>query len=342
MHPPLVEIKKFKKYFTHQGQIVQAVNGISFEIFPQETLGLIGESGCGKTTLGQTLMGLYKPTSGDIIFKGKNLLSYKGKDRKTIHTQIQYLFQDPYSSLNPRMTVEEIIAEPLQIHSLLSPSGRKNKVRELLGLVGLLPEHMGRFPHELSGGQRQRIGIARALILNPIFLICDEPVAALDVSIQAQIISLLQSLQKHMGLTYLFISHDLSIVKYLSDRVAVMYLGHLMELAPNEILYNSPLHPYTQALLSAIPIPNPTAEKARLPILLKGEIPSATSPPKGCPFCTRCPKAETICFEILPPFLPITASHSVACHLVLPKHPGNGSNSSHLLTTMSNPSKRNI
>ena len=322
MEPPLVEIKNFKKYFFYKGQSIRSVDGISLEILPKQTLSLIGESGCGKTTLGRTLMGLYKPTSGALFFKGKNVLDYKGQALKQLRAQMQYLFQDPYSSLNPRMTLEEIITEPLITHSTLHhKSARKMRAEELLTLVGLLPQHLSSFPHELSGGQRQRVGIARALALNPTFLICDEPVASLDVSVRAQIITLLQRLQKELGLTYLFISHDLTIVKCLSHRVAVMYLGQLMEIAPSEVLYRAPLHPYTQALLSAIPIPNPEIQKTRKPILLKGEVPNPISPPKGCPFCTRCPKAEKICFEKRPSLLPIPSNPSqhVACHLVFEK-----------------------
>jgi oligopeptide/dipeptide ABC transporter ATP-binding protein len=316
--PPLIQIKNLKKYFSYKGQTLRAVDDISFDIFPQETLGLVGESGCGKTALARALMRLYEPTSGDILFKGESILCYKGKAIKSLRHDMQYIFQDPYASLNPRMTAGEIIAEPLNIHNVLNPSDRQKRVQELLELVGLRPEYVRRFPHEFSGGQRQRIGIARALALNPRLIVCDEPIAALDVSIQAQIVNLLKYLQEEMGLTYLFISHDLAMVKYLSTRVAVMYLGHLMELAPSHDLYDKPLHPYTQGLLSAIPIPDPLIEKKRTRILLTGEVPSPINPPKGCVFCTRCPKAEKICFEKRPTLREISSGHQVSCHLVTP------------------------
>lgn len=315
---PLIQIRNLKKHFSYKGQTLRAVDNISFDIFPKETLGLVGESGCGKTALARALMRLYEPTSGNILFKGESILSYKGKAIKSLRHDMQYIFQDPYASLNPRMTAGEIIAEPLNIHNVLNPSDREKRVQEILELVGLRPEYIRRFPHEFSGGQRQRIGIARALALNPRFIVCDEPIAALDVSIQAQIVNLLKYLQEEMGLTYLFISHDLAMVKYLSTRVAVMYLGHLMELASSQELYEKPLHPYTQGLLSAIPIPDPLIEKKRTRILLTGEVPSPINPPKGCVFCTRCPMAKKICFEKRPLLKKVSPSHQVACHLINP------------------------
>lgn len=315
IEPPLIQIKNLKKYFSYKGQTLRAVDDVSFDIFPQETLGLVGESGCGKTALARALMRVYQPTSGNILFKGKSILGYRGKAIKSLRHDMQYIFQDPCASLNPRMTAGEIIAEPLNIHNVLNRSNREKRVQHLLELVGLRPEYIGRFPHEFSGGQRQRIGIARALALSPRFIVCDEPIAALDVSIQAQIVNLLKYLQEEMGLTYLFISHDLAMVKYLSMRVAVMYLGHLMELAPSHDLYENPLHPYTQGLLSAIPIPDPHIEKKRTRILLTGEVPSPINPPKGCVFCTRCSKAEKICFEKRPTLKEVSPGHQVACHL---------------------------
>ncbi len=315
MMKPLFQVRHLKKYFSYKGKVLRAVDDVSFEIFPQETLGLVGESGCGKTALARALMRLYEPTRGDIRFDGKSILDLKRKKIKTLRHDMQYIFQDPYASLNPRMTAGEIIAEPLNIHRILDPSQREERVHELLKLVGLRPEYYGRFPHEFSGGQRQRIGIARALALNPRFIVCDEPIAALDVSIQAQIVNLLKKLQEDMCLTYLFISHDLAMVKYISTRVAVMYLGHLVELAPSIDLYTNPLHPYTQGLLSAIPIPDPSIEKKRTRILLKGEVPSPINPPKGCVFCTRCPKAMPLCHQKRPQWQEISPGHKVACHL---------------------------
>ena len=312
---PLVQICHLKKYFSYKGKILRAVDDVSFDIFPNETLGLVGESGCGKTALARALMRLYEPTHGDILFEGKSILEYKRKKIKALRHDMQYIFQDPYASLNPRMTAGEIIAEPLNIHDVLEPKERGKRVHELLKLVGLHSEYSKRFPHEFSGGQRQRIGIARALALNPRFIVCDEPIAALDVSIQAQVINLLKKLQEEMGLTYLFISHDLAMVKYLSTRVAVMYLGHLMELASSIELYEKPLHPYTQGLLSAIPIPDPTVEKKRTRFIIKGEVPSPINPPKGCVFCTRCPKAMSICHQKRPVWEEISPGHKIACHL---------------------------
>ncbi|NGX51289.1 MAG: Oligopeptide transport ATP-binding protein OppF [Chlamydiae bacterium] len=312
---PLVQVRNLKKYFPSNGKVLRAVDDVSFDIFPRETLGLVGESGCGKTALGRALMRLYEPTQGDILFDGKSILDLNRKKIKTLRHDMQYIFQDPFASLNPRMTAGKIIAEPLVIHNVQGPRERENRVNELLEMVGLHSGYSRRFPHEFSGGQRQRIGIARALALSPRFIVCDEPIAALDVSIQAQIVNLLKKLQDEMGLTYLFISHDLALVKYLSSRVAVMYLGHFMELSTSAELYENPLHPYTQGLLSAIPIPDPKIEKKRTRIILKGEVPSPINPPKGCVFCTRCPKAMAICHEKRPTWQDVTPGHKVACHL---------------------------
>ncbi len=312
----LLQIQNLKKHFSYKGKILRAVDGVSFTIEEGETLGLVGESGCGKTALARALMRLYEPTSGDILFQGESILKYKGKAIKALRHDMQYIFQDPFASLNPRMTAGEIIAEPFNIHNVLNPRDREKRVQELLQLVGLRPEYISRFPHEFSGGQRQRIGIARSLALNPRLVVCDEPIAALDVSIQAQIVNLLKYLQEEMGLTYLFISHDLAMVKYLSTHVAVMYLGHLMELASSKDLYDRPLHPYTQGLLSAIPIPDPLIEKKRSRILLTGDVPSPVNPPKGCVFSTRCPLAQKRCHEERPLLREVAPSHSVACHLV--------------------------
>jgi oligopeptide/dipeptide ABC transporter ATP-binding protein len=314
MSHPLLEIKNLKKYFSYKGKTLRAVDDVSLSVFPKETIGVVGESGCGKTALAQTIMRVYQPTSGNIFFNGKSILDYTGKASRSLCYEMQYIFQDPYASLNPRMTAGEIIGEPLNIHKILTRDERHIRVQELLTLVGLRPEYMRRFPHEFSGGQRQRIGIARALALNPSFIICDEPIAALDVSIQAQIVNLLRDLQDKLGLTYLFISHDLSMVKYLSTRIAVMYLGHIMELAPSQDLYQTPLHPYTQGLLSAIPIPNPEIEKKKVRVLISGEIPSPINPPKGCVFCTRCPFAKKLCFEERPPLQEVAPNHFAACH----------------------------
>lgn len=312
---PLVKVSNLKKYFsTKQGEI-KAVDDVSFEIFAGETLGLVGESGCGKSTLGRSLLRLLEDASGEVYFDGKNIFDFPRAQLKQFRREAQVIFQDPYASLNPRMTAQDIIAEPLDIHQLLEGREREDRVKELLRLVNLSPAHRKRFPHEFSGGQRQRIGIARALAPSPRFIVCDEPISALDVSVQAQIVNLLKKLQQEMGLTYLFIAHDLRMVKYLSDRVGVMYLGHLVELAPSEELYANPLHPYTQALLSAIPIPDPRIEKNRSRMVLKGEVPSPLNPPKGCVFCTRCPKAMEICHQVRPQTREVTPGHTVACHL---------------------------
>jgi len=277
---PLISVRNVKKYFdVGKGKTLKAVDGISFDIYPGETFGLVGESGCGKSTAGRTIIRLYEPTGGEVIFNGKNIYKLSRHEMQEIRRDFQMIFQDPYASLNPRMTVEDIIAEPLDIHKACkSEEERHNRVIELLKLVGLNEEHASRFPHEFSGGQRQRIGIARALALRPKFIVCDEPISALDVSIQAQVVNLLKELQKEMGLTYLFIAHDLSMVRYISDRVGVMYLGHMMELAKSEELYENPIHPYTQALLSAIPIPDPEVQRNRHRIILEGDVPSPIDP----------------------------------------------------------------
>lgn len=312
----LVVIRNLKKHFKIETKTLKAIDDISFEIFRGETLGLVGESGCGKSTLGRTLLKLEDATSGEILFEGKEILKLSQQEFKPLRRNIQMIFQDPYASLNPRMTMRDIIAEPLEIHNIGSREEKQKRVEELLHLVGLNSSYAGRFPHELSGGQRQRVGIARALAVNPSFLVCDEPISALDVSVQAQIVTLLKKLQQDMGLTYLFIAHDLSMVKYLSSRVAVMYLGHLVELASSDGLYATPLHPYTQALLSAIPIPDPKVERSRSRIVLKGEVPSAMAPPTGCVFSTRCPYAKEICHRVKPEWKEAAEGHFVACHLV--------------------------
>lgn len=294
---------------------MKAIDDVSFHIYSGETLGLVGESGCGKSTLARMLLRVLDPTEGEILFDNKNLLQLSKNDLKQFRKETGFIFQDPYASLNPRMTAGEIIAEPLEIHKIGKKSERSARIVELLDLVGLRENQMSRFPHEFSGGQRQRIGIARALSANPRFIICDEPISALDVSVQAQIINLLKKLQTEMGLTFLFIAHDLRVVKYLSDRIAVMYLGHIVELANSLDLYDSPLHPYTEALLSAIPIPNPKVEKKRTRIVLKGEVPSPLNPPKGCVFSTRCPKAMPLCHEKAPQWKEVKPNHFTACHL---------------------------
>lgn len=313
----LLEVKNLSKHFVVERsfwgkptKILKAVNNVSLNIDEGETLGLVGESGCGKSTAGRTIMGLYKPTSGEVIFNGENI----SKQNK-MHKDIQMIFQDPYASLNPRMTVADIIGEPLEIHHLYSSLNEKNRrIHELLSLVGLSREQANRFPHEFSGGQRQRIGIARALACEPKLIICDEPISALDVSIQAQVINLLEELQQYLGLTYLFIAHDLAMVRYISQKVAVMYLGRIVEMATTEDLYENPLHPYTKALLSAIPIPDPKIEKTKQRIQLKGELPNPLNPPTGCPFNTRCPYAKDICKKENPELKNINGRY-IACHL---------------------------
>jgi oligopeptide transport system ATP-binding protein len=317
----LVKISELKKYFSvtkgtfrKTTQTVRAVDGVTFDIFKGETLGLVGESGCGKSTLGRCILRLYEPTSGEVNFDGQNITSLKSEDLRSLRRRMQIIFQDPYASLNPRMTVGNIIGEALVIHQLFADKvQRQKRVAELLSIVGLRPEALFRYPHEFSGGQRQRIGIARALAVDPQFIVCDEPVSALDVSIQAQIVNLLQDLQEEFGLTYLFIAHDLMIVKHISTRVAVMYLGSIAEVAPSSELYIDPKHPYTRALLSAVPIADPTRKKSR--IMLKGEIPSPINPPPGCKFHPRCFEAMKICSEVTPPLIQISEKRQVACHL---------------------------
>ncbi len=318
----LLKVENLVKYFPVEkgiflqrfGGYVSAIDNISFTINKGETLGLVGESGCGKTTVGRTILRLYRPTSGEIFFENNSLSRVNKKTLRHLRKEMQIIFQDPYASLNPRMTIGEIVTEPLRIHNQGDRIRRRKRAQELLETVGLNPEHINRFPHEFSGGQRQRIGIARALALNPKFIICDEPVSALDVSIQAQIINLLEELQKTFGLTYLFIAHDLSVVKHISDRVAVMYLGKIVEICDRDCLYERPHHPYTQSLLSAIPIPDPKLEKERVMIVLEGDIPSSINPPPACRFNTRCPIAKEICFEKEPELLEIESAHLTACH----------------------------
>jgi oligopeptide/dipeptide ABC transporter ATP-binding protein len=296
--------------------VVRAVDGVSFAIRRGETLGLVGESGCGKTTTGRCILQLERPTSGSIRFEGQELTELGPEALRPVRRRMQVIFQDPYSSLNPRMTVGQIVAEPLAVHRLVPDAGaRAHRMRELLSQVGLLPQHSRRYPHELSGGQRQRVGIARALALEPSLIVCDEPVSALDVSIQAQIINLLEDLGRQLGLTYLFIAHDLSVVRHISDRVAVMYLGRIVEVADRQALYQTPLHPYTRALLSAVPIPDPEVEAHRERMVLGGEVPSPLRPPPGCAFHPRCPIAVDECRRTVPALREIRPGHRAACHL---------------------------
>ncbi|MCT2540117.1 ABC transporter ATP-binding protein [Sedimentimonas flavescens] len=318
----LIEVSGLKMYFPitagvfrkHVGD-VKAVDNVSFTIYEGETLGLVGESGCGKSTCGRAILRLYEPTAGAVRIDSKDVLAADANTLREMRPKMQMVFQDPQASLNPRMTVAAIIGEPLDEHTSLSKKDKLARIYELMDQVGLNRDFANRYPHEFSGGQRQRIGIARALALNPKFIVCDEPIAALDVSIQAQVVNLLEELQDRLGLTYLFISHDLSMVRHIADRVAVMYLGQIIELAPRDPLYLEPLHPYTQALLSAVPEPDPEAEKSRRRIILKGDVPSPANPPKGCNFCTRCPKVMDICRQIEPTFHEVQPGRYVACHL---------------------------
>ena len=323
----LLRVEGLKMYFPiTKGVIVQrhvgdikAVDGIDFFIRGGETLGLVGESGCGKSTTGRAILQLYRPTAGRVFFRDEGedleLTNIKGEQLRRMRRKMQMIFQDPYASLNPRMTVGNIVGEPLEVHNISRGRERRERVQELLQVVGLNPYFINRYPHEFSGGQRQRIGVARALAVNPSFIVCDEPISALDVSIQAQIINLLEELQAQFGLTYLFIAHDLSVVRHISDRIAVMYLGKIMELTTRAELYETPLHPYTQALLSAVPIPDPVVEEKRQRIILEGDVPSPANPPQGCNFNTRCPRVMDICHEAEPEFKDIGGEHFVACHL---------------------------
>ncbi|TLS38626.1 ABC transporter ATP-binding protein [Pseudalkalibacillus caeni] len=320
MGTPLLEVKELKKHFPlnkgwfgRQTGSVKAVDGVSFVINEGETLGLVGESGCGKSTTGRMIMSLLKPTDGQIWFKGQEISKLKDDEVRDLRKDFQMVFQDPYASLNPRMKVKDIVAEPLIIHGEKDKGVIQNRVDELMKTVGLNAFQADRYPHEFSGGQRQRIGIARALAVKPKLIIADEPVSALDVSIQSQILNLLQDLQEEMGLTYLFIAHDLSVVEHISDRIGVMYLGRLVEVADKDSLYDEPLHPYTQALISAVPVPNPRLKRER--IILKGDIPSPANPPTGCPFHTRCPKAMDICKTKVPVMREAREGHYTACHL---------------------------
>jgi oligopeptide transport system ATP-binding protein len=320
----LVEIRDLRMYFPVTAGIifqrkiadVKAIDGITFFIRRGETLGLVGESGCGKSTTGRCILQLYRPTTGEVLFGGKDLTKVKGGELRSYRRKMQMIFQDPYASLNPRMSVGSIIGEPLAIHGLAHGKARKERVADLMRIVGLNPFYANRYPHEFSGGQRQRIGVARALAVEPDFIVCDEPISALDVSIQAQIINLLMDLQQRFGLTYLFIAHDLSVVRHISDRVAVMYLGKLMEMSNRHELYDNPLHPYTKALLSAVPIPDPEVEGKRERIILTGDVPSPLRPPPGCVFHTRCPIAIEECRLQVPEWRQVSSDHWVACHRV--------------------------
>ena len=318
---PIVEVRNLKEYFNiNMGMFrtkpLKAVDNVSFAIQPGETLGLVGESGCGKTTVGRTILHLYKPTGGEVLYKGRKIQTKA--DIQAFRNKASMVFQDPYSSLNPRMTVADIIGEPLDVHKLYSSrQERQERILELMGYVGLNSEHAARYAHEFSGGQRQRIGIARALAVNPDFIVCDEPVSALDVSIQAQVINMFAELQEKFGLTYLFIAHDLLVVRHISDRIAVMYLGKMVELANANEIYDHPLHPYSKSLLSAVPVPDPKIARANQRIVLSGDIPSPLNAPSGCPFRTRCPYACDKCAESMPDFQEVSAGHFVACHRVV-------------------------
>ena len=324
---PLLQVTELAKHFPvgraalkhgslrHKSRgVVRAVDGVSFTVAAGRTLGIVGESGCGKSTTGRLIVRLLEPSAGTVVFDGEDISHWRARDLRPLRRDMQMIFQDPYSALNPRQTVGTIISTPMRVQRLDPPGGRRRRVQELLELVGLNPEHYNRYPHEFSGGQRQRIGVARALALRPRLIVCDEPVSALDVSIQAQVINLLADVQQAMGLAYVFIAHDLSVVRHLSDRVAVMYLGKIVELADQGLLYEHALHPYTHALLSAVPVPDPDGERGRERIVLRGELPSPTNPPPACRFHPRCWKAQEICQAIEPPLLQVSPGHSVACH----------------------------
>lgn len=321
MSNAVLKVENLKVHFPVKGglftkkQVVKAVDGVSFEIYPKETFGLVGESGCGKSTTGRAIVKLYEPTSGTVYYHGEDVTKIKGGHLAEFRRNVQMIFQDPYASLNPRMTVGEIIREPMDIHHIFNTKEeREQRVRELLDIVGLKPDHIRRYPHEFSGGQRQRIGIARTLALNPQFIVCDEPISALDVSIQAQVINLLEHIQKEMGISYLFIAHDLSMVKHISDRIGVMYLGNLVEIGESDDVYHRPLHPYTQALLSAVPIPDPRVAREKKRIVLEGELPSPLDTPSGCVFRTRCPNATERCAREKPGMVNV-GKRTVACFL---------------------------
>jgi oligopeptide/dipeptide ABC transporter ATP-binding protein len=320
---PILSVRHLVKHFPVRGGIlrrtvghVHAVDDVSFDVYPGETLGLVGESGCGKTTVGRSILRIVRPTSGAIVFDGRDLATVAGNEQKAFHRSAQMIFQDPFSSLDPRTTVGETIGEGLRIHRIGSRAERGERVREIMNLVGLRPYYAQRYPHEFSGGQRQRIGIARALVLHPRFVVCDEPVSALDVSIQSQILNLLRDLQRQLALTYLFIAHNLAVVRYIADRVGVMYLGKLVEVAPTEALFDNPLHPYTQALLSAVPVADPEGREERRRIVLVGDVPSPIDPPSGCRFHTRCPLAIDVCRTVEPPMKQYGDGRTAACHVV--------------------------